>query len=102
MAMEMQENKENKEYAKLSSHICEFIANKFLRRTKDQEGQDITQNKYAKKIGLASSTISKIKLPPKDYRIPLSTIYSICSYEKYPLSKFFKEFEDKYGEDILR
>lgn len=102
MAMEKRANNGNKEYAILSNHICEFIADKFLRKAKDRTGRDLTQNKYALEVGLSSSTLSKIKFPPEDYRIPLSTIYSICNYEKYPLSKFFKEFEDKYGEDILR
>lgn len=98
--VEKNENKRNTKNALLFNQLCDFIADKFLREPKNQKGETVSQNVYAKSVGLSSSTISKIKHPKEDYSLPLSTIYSICRYEKYPLSRLFKEFEDKYGVDI--
>lgn len=98
--VEKNKNNRNKNNAKLYNLLCDFIADKFLREPKNQNGETISQNAYAKSVGLSSSTISKIKYPKEEYSLPIDTIYSICRYEKYPLSKLFGEFEDKYGVDI--
>lgn len=79
--------------------LCNFISDKFLRKFKDEFGNNISQNIYAKKCGLSSSTISKIK-EARGYDVPISTISSICLFEKVSLAQFFLEFEKKYGKQI--
>jgi len=90
----MLESQNNKDKLKASVYkkLCNFLSDKFLRTFKDENGKEISQNEYADKCGLSSSTISKIK-EPQGYNIPIATILSICMHENYPLSKFFNEFE---------
>lgn len=76
--------------------LCNFISDKFLRKFRDENGKEISQNQYAEKCGLSSSTISKIK-ESDGYDMPFSTILSICLFEKISLATLFKEFENKYG-----
>lgn len=85
--------------ALLNKHLCNFIADKFLRLFINHQGLEVTQNEYAKLCGLSSSTISKLKTP-EGYDLPISTIYNICRHERYSLKKFFTEFEEKYGINI--
>ncbi len=89
----------NGKNALVNKHLCNFIESKFLREYYDQEGNSISQNKYAKLCGITSSTISKLK-QPEGYDIPMSTIYSILRHERYSLEKFFKEFENAKGINI--
>jgi hypothetical protein len=95
------QNKEvlNRKNALVNKHLCNFIESKFLREYHDQEGNVISQNKYAKLCGITSSTISKLKLP-EGYDVPMSTIYNILRHECYSLEKFFKEFENTKGINI--
>lgn len=85
--------------ALINKYLCNFIANKFLIKPYNQDGDGISQNKYAELCGLSSSTISKIK-SSDGYDIPMSTIYNICRFENYSLKKLFNEFEKKYGVNI--
>lgn len=89
----------NKKNTSVNKHLCNFIESKFLREYHDQEGNLISQNKYAKLCGITSSTISKLKLP-QGYDVPMSTIYNILRHEQYTLEKFFKEFENAKGINI--
>jgi len=89
----------NRANALVNKHLCNFIADKFLRAFRDQSGLEISQNQYADLCGLSSSTISKLKTI-EGYDLPISTIYNICRHEQYSLKKFFSEFEDKYGVNI--
>lgn len=91
----------NKTNALVNKYLASFIFDKFLKEPKNQEGNIISQNKYAQLCGLSSSTLTKLK-DPEGYDIPMSTIYNICRHENYSLSKFFKEFEKKYGVNIPR
>lgn len=92
---------DNKTNALVNKYLAAFIFDKFLKQPKDQSGNIISQNKYAQLCGLSSSTLTKLK-DSEGYDIPLSTIYNICRQEKYSLTKFFKEFEKKYGVNIPR
>ncbi len=89
----------NKSNALVNKYLCTFIFDKFLKNPKDQQGIEISQNKYAQFCGLSSSTLTKLK-ESEGYDIPMSTIYTICRHEKYSLNKFFGEFEKKYGINI--
>ena len=89
----------NKTNALLNKYLAVFIFEKFLKHPKNRDGDVISQNKYAQLCGLSSSTLTKLK-NSEGYDIPLSTIYNICRHEKYSLTKFFKEFEKKYGVDF--
>ncbi|WP_294275752.1 helix-turn-helix domain-containing protein [uncultured Chryseobacterium sp.] len=89
----------NKKNTLVNKHLCNFIESKFLREYRDQDGNIISQNKYAKHCGITSSTISKLKLP-QGYDVPMSTIYNILRYERYSLEQFFKEFEQEKGINI--
>ena len=89
----------NKANALVNKYLCVFIHHKFLKKTKNQLGMEVSQNQYAKLCGLSSSTITKIK-ETEGYDIPMSTIYNICRHEKYSLKEFFKQFEDMYGINI--
>ncbi|MGH1516589.1 MULTISPECIES: hypothetical protein [unclassified Chryseobacterium] len=89
----------NSKNALVNKHLCNFIESKFLREYYDQEGNIVSQNKYAKLCGITSSTISKLKLP-EGYDVPMSTIYNILRHERYSLEKFFKEFENAKGINI--
>ena len=89
----------NKANALVNKYLCNFIANKFLRSYHNQNGVEISQNKYAEQCGLSSSTISKLK-SSEGYGIPMTTIYNICRYERYSLKNLFTEFENKYGINI--
>lgn len=80
--------------------MCNFITSKFLLNLKDGDGNVLTQNKYAKNVGVTSSTITKLK-SDQGYDIPFSTIYSILRFEKYSLKKFFDEFENQFGTNIV-
>ena len=82
----------------VNKYLCNFIASRFLLILRDQNGKEISQNKYAKLCGIAPSTVSKIKLP-EGYDIPMSTIYNICRHEKN-LYKVFSDFEKIYGQNI--
>ena len=97
----MSDAKNNKDQLNIAIYrdLCNFISNKFLREFRDENGNQISQNLYAEKCGLSSSTISKIK-ESNGYDIPFSTILCICLFEKFSLSKLFQEFEKKYGERI--
>lgn len=89
----------NKTNALVNRYLAAFIFDQFLKTPKNNEGIEVSQNQYAKLCGLSSSTITKLK-EPEGYDIPISTIYNICRHERYSLSKFFKEFEKKYGVNI--
>lgn len=89
----------NRKNALVNKYLCNFIASKFLREYYDQEGNIVSQNKYAKLCGITSSTISKLKLP-EGYDVPMSTIYNILRHERYSLENFFKEFENSKGINI--
>ena len=89
----------NRKNALVNKYLCNFIASKFLREYYDQEGNIVSQNKYAKLCGITSSTISKLKLP-EGYDVPMSTIYNILRHEHYSLENFFKEFENSKGINI--
>lgn len=100
----MAKNKKNKDEsnkanALVNKCLCNFIAEKFLHSYHNQNGEGISQNKYAISCGLSSSTLTKLK-DPDGYEIPLSTIYNICRYERYSLKNLFTEFEEKYGINI--
>lgn len=92
-------NELNKANALVNKYLCNFISEKFLQLYYDQNGNSISQNKYASLCGLSSSTISKLK-DSDGYDIPMTTIYNICRHEKYSLKKFFTEFEFMYGINI--
>lgn len=49
---------------------------------------------------LHSSTITKLK-SHQGYNIPFVTIYSILRFENYTLKKFFDEFENQFGKNII-
>ncbi|RXM65831.1 hypothetical protein BOQ60_08765 [Chryseobacterium sp. CH1] len=89
----------NRKNALVNKHLCNFIESKFLREYYDQEGNIVSQNKYAKLCGITSSTISKLKLS-EGYDVPMSTIYNILRHERYSLENFFKEFENSKGINI--
>jgi transcriptional regulator with XRE-family HTH domain len=89
----------NRKNALVNKHLCNFIEGKFLREYRNQQGEILSQNEYAKLCGITSSTISKLKLP-EGYNIPMSTIYNILRHEQYSLEKFFKEFENSKGINI--
>jgi len=89
----------NKKNALVNKHLCNFIEAKFLREYRNQKGELISQNEYAKLCGITSSTISKLKLL-EGYNIPMSTIYNILRHEQYSLEKFFNEFENAKGINI--
>lgn len=80
--------------------LCNFITDKFLLNLKDGAGNTLTQNKYAKNVGVTSSTITKLK-SDQGYNIPFVTIYSILRFENYSLKKFFDEFENQFGKNIV-
>ena len=81
--------------------VCRFIAENFLSPPRDQDGNEISQNEYSEIIDISSSVLSKMK-NEKGYKIPLSTINSICEKEKISLSEFFKRFEKRFPEAILK
>ncbi|WP_294267163.1 hypothetical protein [uncultured Chryseobacterium sp.] len=89
----------NEKNTLVNQHLCNFIESKFLREYHDQNGNVISQNKYAKLCGITSSTISKLKLS-KGYDVPMSTLYNILRHERYSLERFFKEFENAKGINI--
>lgn len=89
----------NRKNALVNKHLCNFIEGKFLREYRNQQGEILSQNEYAKLCGITSSTISKLKLP-EGYNIPMSTIYNILRHEQYSLERFFKEFENSKGINI--
>ncbi|SHK68912.1 helix-turn-helix domain-containing protein [Epilithonimonas mollis] len=89
----------NKKNALVNKHLCNFIEAKFLREYRNQKGELISQNEYAKLCGITSSTISKLKLL-EGYNVPMSTIYNILRHEQYSLEKFFNEFENAKGINI--
>ena len=91
--------KHNKTNFIVNKKLCNFIAEKFLRKFYDKQGNEISQNKYAAMCGLSSSTISKIKTE-EGYDLPISTIYNICRQENYSLNKLFSEFEQTYGKNF--
>ena len=95
----IQKGEFNKTNALVNKFLCAFIYDKFLKNPTNREGIEISQNQYAKLCGLSSSTLTKLK-ESDGYDIPMSTIYNICRHEKYSLSKFFREFEKKYGVNI--
>ncbi|RYC50382.1 hypothetical protein [Flagellimonas olearia] len=85
--------------ALVNKYICNFIAKKFFSPYYDENGKVTSQNEYSEKCGIASSTLTKMK-SPDGYNIPMTTVYSICRFEKYPLEDFFGEFEKEYGTNI--
>lgn len=100
MAINSRKNIHNKKHPLINKYLCNFIELKFLRKLLDHEGNEVSQNDYAKFCGTTSSTISKLK-KPEGYDVPISTVYNICRHEKYSLQKFFAEFEQLYGDNIL-
>lgn len=99
MAKKIIKEQLNRANAVVNRHLCNFVADKFLRTFRDQNGNEISQNQYAGLCGLSSSTISKLKTS-EGYDLPISTIYNICRHERYSLKNFFSEFEEKYGINI--
>ena len=99
MAIKNDKKKLNKTNALINKHLCNFIADKFLRVTKNQEGKSISQNQYSDMVGLSSSTISKLK-SLEGYNIPISTIYNNGRHEQYSLKVLLNYQQLKYGVDI--
>ncbi|MFC6860052.1 helix-turn-helix domain-containing protein [Zunongwangia atlantica] len=81
--------------------VCRFIAENFLSPPHNNEGKEISQNEYSKIIDISSSVLSKMK-NEEGYQIPLSTINKICEKEKISLSEFFKKFEKRFPEAIIK
>ncbi|WP_291116436.1 helix-turn-helix domain-containing protein [Empedobacter sp. UBA7248] len=79
----------------LSKKLCEYITIRFLSNFNNISNNN-SQNKYAKAVGVTSSTISKIS-KGDGYNIPLSTIALILKYEKISLSDFFEDFNKFYN-----
>jgi len=74
----------------LNKKLCEYITKRFLSdfdKSKDKN----SQNKYAKAVGLTSSTIGKIA-KEEGYNIPVATIALILRHEKVEMEKFFADF----------
>lgn len=85
--------------ALVNKYLCNFIAKKFFSPYCDEDGVETSQNEYSENCGVASSTLTKLK-SPDGYNIPMTTVYSICRFEKYSLEDFFSEFEKEYGTNI--
>lgn len=85
--------------ALVNKHLCNFIVKKFFSPYYDENGNEISQNNYSSECGVASSTLTKMK-DNDGYNVPITTIYSICRFEKYSLKEFFSEFEKEYGTNI--
>jgi len=81
--------------------VCRFITEIFLSPPLDPDGKEISQNEYSEIIDISSSVLSKMK-NEKGYKIPLSTINSICEKERISLSEFFKRFEKRFPETIIK
>lgn len=81
--------------------ICRFITEKFLSPTRDENGREISQNEYSEIIDISSSVLTKMK-NEVGYNIPLSTINSICEKEQLSLSEFFRQFEQRFPEAIIK
>lgn len=81
--------------------VCRFIAENFLSPPRDNDGKEISQNEYSKIIDISSSVLSKMK-NEEGYEIPLSTINIICEKERISLSEFFKKFEKRFPEAIIK
>ncbi|MFV0176534.1 helix-turn-helix domain-containing protein [Empedobacter falsenii] len=79
----------------LNKKLCEYITIRFLSHFDNISNN--SQNKYAKAVGVTSSTISKIS-KGDGYNIPLSTIALILKYENISLEDFFKDF-NKYNNE---
>lgn len=94
-------NKEdlNKLNALVNKYLCNFIVKKFFSPYRDEDGIETSQNVYSENCGVASSTLTKLK-SPDGYNIPMTTVYSICRFEKCSLEDFFSEFEKEYGTNI--
>ena len=81
--------------------VCRFITENFLSPPRDQDGEEISQNEYSEIIDISSSVLSKMK-NEEGYKIPLSTINSICEKERISLSEFFKRLEKRFPEAIIK
>lgn len=91
-----QNKKENSSKGKrvylVDKYICNFIASEWI-------SEQISDREQAKKFGIHHNLIKKIK-EEDGYKIPASTLATICFYKGIKVSDFFKTLENKYGTKI--
>jgi len=73
----------------VDKHVCNFIKDEWMR--------DIQSfRKWGKQHGVHEAIARKIN--EKDgYKIPVSTLNTICFYKQIKISDFFSMVEEKYG-----
>ena len=91
-----QNNKENLTKGKriflVDKYICNFIASEWIL-------QNVSDREQARKFGIHPNLIKKIK-DEDGYKMPASTLATICFYKGIKVSDFFKILENKYGSKI--
>ncbi|MFV5703235.1 transcriptional regulator [Flavobacterium sp. XS2P12] len=73
----------------IDRYICNYICEKWM-------SNDVSNRSFGKSHGIHEGIVRKIK-EVDGYKIPVSTLTTICFYKGIKMSDFFKLIEEKYG-----
>ncbi|OAZ05240.1 hypothetical protein [Flavobacterium succinicans] len=71
-------------------YVCNYICEMWM-------SNDVSNRSFGKMHGIHEGIVRKIK-EVDGYRIPVSTLSTICFYKGIKMSEFFKLIEEKYGQ----
>lgn len=74
----------------IDRYVCNFICEKWM-------SDDVSNRSFGKSHSIHEGIVRKIK-EVDGYKIPVSTLTTICFYKGMKLSEFFKLIEETYGE----
>ena len=84
------ENKESVKIFLVDKYVCNYICEKWM-------SANVSNRSFGKSHGIHESIVRKIK-EEDGYRIPVSTLTTICFYKGIKLSDFFKLIEEEYNQ----
>jgi hypothetical protein len=95
MSDRMNPDSPNKNAARVflvDKYICNYIATTWL-------SDGLSGREQARRLGVHPNLILKIK-DVDGYKLPVSTLATMCFYKGISLEEFFRVINEKYGEKI--
>jgi hypothetical protein len=74
----------------IDRYVCNYISEEWM-------SDDVSNRSFGKSHGIHEGIVRKIK-EVDGYKIPVSTLTTICFYKGIKMSEFFKLIEEKYGQ----
>jgi hypothetical protein len=74
----------------IDRYVCNYICEKWM-------SDNVSNRSFGKSHGIHEGIVRKIK-DVDGYKIPVSTLTTMCFYKGIKVSDFFKLIEEKYGD----